>query len=179
MGLSIVQKLIELFESKIFLESKVSKGTSINFTIAFEDTSIDLIEYNPDCEVDFSINLINILLVEDNKINQLVTKKILEKLNYKCHIVEGGIEAIEILKNETFDLILMDINMPGMNGFETTIKIRQNNITMPIIALTAFSKHEIEQEAINSGMNAVVIKPYKTLELYSIISELTHKKNAD
>ena len=178
LGLSIVQKLIELFESKIFLESKVGEGTSINFTIAFEDSSIDSIEYNPDCEVDFSLNVINILLVEDNKINQLVTKKILEKLNYKCHIVEVGAEAIEILKKETFDLILMDINMPGMNGFETTIKIRQNKITTPIIALTAFSKHEIEQEAIDSGMDAVVIKPYKKSELYSIMSELI-KKNAD
>ena len=69
--------------------------------------------------------------------------------------------------------------MPGMNGFETTIKIRQNNIKTPIIALTAFSKHEIEQEAIISGMDAVVIKPYKSSELYSIISELVHKKNAD
>jgi len=69
--------------------------------------------------------------------------------------------------------------MPVMDGFETTIKIRQNNIKTPIIALTAFSKHEIEQEAIISGMDAVVIKPYKSSELYSIISELVHKKNAD
>lgn len=179
LGLSIVQKLIELFNSKIHLQSELGKGTSFKFSIKFKNGSAETFETPTIIVLDEIYSKLKVLIVEDNKINQLVTKKILEKLNYKCHIVEAGIEALEILKTITFDLILMDINMPGMNGFETTIKIRQNNITTPIIALTAFSKHEIEQEALNSGMNAVVIKPYKKSELYSIISELTHKKNAD
>ena len=90
---------------------------------------------------------LKVLIVEDNKINQIVTKKILEKLHFKSHVTESGIEALEIVSKETFDLILMDINMPGMNGFETTIQIRQMNIETPIVALTAFSKLEIEKEA--------------------------------
>jgi CheY-like chemotaxis protein len=117
--------------------------------------------------------------VEDNKINQFVTKKLLEKIDFECHIAENGFDALEILKKENFDLILMDINMPGLNGFETTIKIRQSNITTPIIALTAFSKLEVEKDSIDSGLNAVVVKPFEFSELYSIISCLVDKKNAD
>ena len=179
LGLSIVKKLISLFESEIQLQSELGKGTTFNFTIKFKNVSSESSE-NANVEIVNTIfSNLKVLIVEDNKINQLVTRKILEKSQCNCTVVEAGIEALEILKTETFDLILMDINMPEMNGFETTIKIRQNKITTPIIALTAFSKHEIEQEAIDSGMDAVVIKPYKKSELYSIISELVHKKNAD
>ena len=179
LGLSIVKKLISLFESEIHLHSELGKGTTFNFSIKFKNVNSELSEIaNVEIEKTVFLNL-NVLIVEDNKINQLVTRKILEKSKCSCFVAESGIKALEILEREAFDLILMDINMPGMNGFETTINIRNNNIKTPIIALTAFSKHEIEQEAIVSGMDAVVIKPYKTSELYSIISELVHKKNAD
>ncbi len=179
LGLSIVKKLIDLFDTKIQLQSELGKGTTFNFTIKFKNVSSESSEIANVEIVNTVFSNLKVLIVEDNKINQLVTRKILEKSQCNCTVVEAGIEALEILETETFDLILMDINMPGMNGFETTIKIRQNNIKTPIIALTAFSKHEIEQEAIISGMDAVVIKPYKTSELYSIISELVQKKNAD
>ena len=179
LGLSIVKKLISLFESEIQLQSELGKGTTFNFTIKFKNVSSESSEIANVEIVNTVFSNLKVLIVEDNKINQLVTRKILEKSQCNCTVVEAGLEALEILETETFDLILMDINMPGINGFETTIKIRQNNIKTPIIALTAFSKHEIEQEAIISGMDAVVIKPYKTSELYSIISELVQKKNAD
>jgi CheY-like chemotaxis protein len=178
LGLSIVKKLITLFKSEIHLQSELGKGSAFNFTIKFKNVSSESSEI-ANVEIGNTIfSNLKVLIVEDNKINQLVTRKILEKSQCNCSVVDAGAEALEILKIETFDLILMDINMPGMNGFETTIKIRQNKITTPIIALTAFSKHEIEQEAIDSGMNAVVIKPYKKSELYSIMSELI-RKNAD
>ena len=180
LGLSIVQKLIDLFDSKIYLESEIGKGTQFNFSIKFKNCSDDNYKIL-NCEVtDDLFTGFKVLIVEDNKINQLVTKRFLEKIDFVCHVVENGIDALEILKKEHFDLILMDINMPGWNGFETTIKIRQNNITTPIVALTAFSKLEIEQEAMDSGMDAIVIKPYKTSELHSVISYLIDKtKNAD
>ena len=179
LGLSIVKKLIYLFNSKIHLQSELGKGTQFNFSIAFKNCSVE--DSNLlDIRVSYDSFLGHkVLIVEDNKINQLVTKKLLEKIDFECHVVESGIDALEILKKEDFDLILMDINMPGWNGFETTIKIRQNNIITPIVALTAFSKLEVEKEAIDSGMNAVVVKPYEFPELYSIISNLVVKKNAD
>ena len=179
LGLSIVQKLINLFNSKIYLQSELGKGTQFNFSIEFKNGSVEdskLLDYEVSYDL-FSGH--KVLIVEDNKINQFVTKKLLEKIDFECHIAENGFDALEILKKENFDLILMDINMPGLNGFETTIKIRQSNITTPIIALTAFSKLEVEKDSIDSGMNAIVIKPYEFSELYSIISYLVDKKNAD
>ncbi len=180
LGLSIVQKLIELFNSKIHLQSELGKGASFKFSIKFKNGSGKTLETPTILVLDEIDSKLKVLIVEDNKINQIVTKKILEKLHFKSHVTESGIEALEIVSKETFDLILMDINMPGMNGFETTIQIRQMNIETPIVALTAFSKLEIEKEAYDSGMNAIVIKPFKILEMRKIITDLINKtKNAD
>lgn len=174
-GLSIVHYLIETFDSKIHLQSELGKGTTFNFTIKFKNDRTDSLELaNLKIKNRIFLNL-KVLIVDDNKINQLVTRANLKKIKCNCFLAESGLEALEKLTKETFDLILMDINMPEMNGFETTIKIRQNNITTPIIALTAFSKDEIEQKALNSGFNAVVIKPYKKLELQTIIYNLVKK----
>ena len=179
LGLSIVQKLIELFNSEIHLQSEFGKGTTINFTIEFETVPTDDSDFiNTD---DLLENRsLKVLIVEDNKINQLITKKILEKNNFDCQVVGTGFDALETLKATTFDVILMDINMPGMDGFETTMNIRKSGITIPIIALTAFSKHEVEEKALNSGINAIVIKPYQPEELYGVIKSLINNiKNAD
>ena len=179
LGLSIVQKLIELFDSEIHLQSEVGKGTTINFTIEFETVTTDDTDFiNADNLLEN--RFLKILIVEDNKINQLITKKILEKNNFECQVVGTGFDALEILKATTFDVILMDINMPGMDGFETTVNIRNIGITIPIIALTAFSKHEVEKRALNSGINAIVIKPFQTDELLGVIKNLINNiKNAD
>jgi CheY-like chemotaxis protein len=82
--------------------------------------------------------MIHVLVVEDNRINQMITRKQLKKNNYKCS-VDNGYDALEILEKENFDLILMDINVPLINGFETTKLIRLKGIDIPIVALTAFN----------------------------------------
>ena len=117
--------------------------------------------------------------MEDNKINQVVTKKILESNNFKCQIIDDGYEAINLLENENFYVVLMDINMPIINGFETTKLIRKKGMTIPVIALTAFDKQEITEEALSSGMNDIIIKPFEPIKLFQIITNLIHKKNAD
>jgi CheY-like chemotaxis protein len=126
--------------------------------------------------VDLSTSMLyKVLIVEDNKINQLVTKKILEKSQYHCEVVDNGYDALEILDKEIFDVILMDINMPIMNGFETTRRIRLMNIQTPIIALTAFDKDEITEEAIFSGINDIIIKPFDPIKLFKVINNLILK----
>ena len=130
--------------------------------------------------VDLSNNYnYRILVVEDNKINQVVTKKILESNNFKCTIVEDGYAAINLLENEKFDIVLMDINMPIINGFETTKLIRNKGIQIPIIALTAFDKQEITEQALSSGMNDIIIKPFEQAKLFQIITNLVTIKKAD
>ena len=120
-----------------------------------------------------------VLVVEDNKINQLITQKIIKKNNYICTLADDGFQALEILEKEYFDAILMDINMPVMNGFETTRKIRLKGIKTPIIALTAFTKAEIIEEVISAGMNDIIIKPFESVKLYQVITDQINKtKNA-
>ena len=116
------------------------------------------------------------MVVEDNKINQMVTKKIIENSNLKCTIVDDGYAAMVALERETFDVILMDINMPLINGFETTRKIRAKGFDIPVIALTAFDKQEITEEAISAGMNDIIVKPFEPAKLFQVISNQIHKK---
>ena len=180
LGLSIVQKLTELFGSKIHLESEEGVGTTFSFTIGFEADETKKNEIINNIVVDLSSNhFYKILVVEDNKINQIVTKKILESNNFKCTILEDGYAAIELLDKENFDVILMDINMPIINGFDTTKLIRKKGITTPVIALTAFDKQEITEQALSCGMNDIIIKPFEQGKLFQVINNLVTKKNVD
>ena len=177
LGLSIVRKLINLFGSEIYIESEEFKGTTFYFTLAFEADEKLKNQLINNIDVDLSTNKnYRILVVEDNKINQIVTKKILEGNNYKCTILEDGYAAINLLENEKFDLVLMDINMPIINGFETSKLIRSKGIQTPIIALTAFDKQEITEQALASGMNDIIIKPFESAKLFQIISNLLTNK---
>lgn len=177
LGLSIVKKLLGLFGSAISIESKVGEGTLFSFIIPFEydpDKNVELIN---NMEVDLTPSQIyTILVVEDNLINQLVTKKILKKNNYKCVVVDDGFAALEILENERFDVILMDINMPLINGFDTTRRIRHKGIKTPVIALTAFDKGEITEEAISAGINDIITKPFEPLNFFKIIDNMIIKQ---
>jgi CheY-like chemotaxis protein len=84
--------------------------------------------------------------------------------------VDDGYASIVALERERFDLILMDINMPLINGFDTTRKIREKGIEIPIIALTAFDKQEVTEEAISAGMNDIMVKPFEPSKLFQVIS---------
>jgi CheY-like chemotaxis protein len=132
-----------------------------------------------DIDVDLSLNkFYKILVVEDNKINQIVTKKILESNNFKCTVLDDGYAAINLLAEEHFDVILMDINMPIINGFDTTALIRKKGIATPIIALTAFDKQEITEQALSSGINDIIIKPFEQAKLFQVINNIINNKNA-
>jgi hypothetical protein len=177
LGLSIVQKLIEFFGSKIYIESDENKGATFSFTIGFDVDESKKNEIINNINVDISMNQLHkILVVEDNKINQVVTKKILENNNFKCTILDDGYAALNLLETEQFDIILMDINMPIINGFETTKLIRNNDIKIPIIALTAFDKQDILEQALSSGMNDIIIKPFEQSKLVQVINNVINKK---
>ncbi|MEN9335410.1 MAG: Sensor histidine kinase RcsC [Bacteroidota bacterium] len=176
LGLSIVQRLVELFGSQIELQSEVGKGTTFSFTMGFEadESKRNEILYNIDVDLS-TVQVYRILVVEDNKINQVVTKKILETNHFKCTILDDGYAAIDALENEHYDIVLMDINMPIINGFETTKLIRKKGIQTPVIALTAFDKQEITEQAISVGINDIIIKPFEPSKLFQVISNLIEK----
>lgn len=176
LGLSIVKRLLGLFNSDISLKSEIGVGTEFTFTIAFEYDPEKTNEIINNIPVDLSSNkLLKVLVVEDNKINQIVTEKILKKNNYICTLVDDGYEAIKILEEENFDIVLMDINMPLINGFETSRRIRNKGIKIPIVALTAFDKEEIIEEAISAGINDIIVKPFDSVKLFKIINVLISK----
>ncbi len=117
------------------------------------------------------------LVVEDNKINQVITKKMLNKRGISCDIANNGTEAVEMAGNHSYDGILMDIHMPGISGVEATIQIRKFDKEIPIIALTAISLDDSLETFFAAGCNDVVTKPFKPEVFYQKIGEniLAHK----
>ncbi len=169
LGLAIVKRFVDSFGGQIYIDSELNKGTTIRFSIPLilgEEVVRDTSNKNS-----MSIENLSVLVVEDNKVNQIVTQKILEKNKLKCTIAVDGFHALEILETEKFDIILMDIHMPKMNGFETTEKIHELGITTPIIALTASDKYELEGDISKYKMKDILVKPFEFHDLRQIIEK--------
>jgi PAS domain S-box-containing protein len=180
LGMSITKKLIDLMEGEIIIESEKDKGTKIKIHLTLEKGNRANIVYDT---IDSSkINLENkkILLVEDNELNRIITQYSLNTINCITTEAENGKEAIEILKNNTFDLILMDIQMPIMDGFETTMYIRNNlKLNIPIIALSANAfKTEIEK-CKEVGMDDYITKPFNEKSLFETIIKHLNLSNKE
>lgn len=174
LGLAIVKKILQIFGSEITVESELGNGTVFTFCIDFEFNFMKTNKISTATNLT-SNEVFKVLVVEDNHINQLITRKTIEKNNYSCKVVDDGFKALEILENEEFDIILMDINMPLMNGFEASRQIRLKGIYTPIIALTAFDKSEITDEALLSGINDIIVKPFDSEQLFKVINGLIIK----
>ncbi|MEY2830041.1 MAG: hypothetical protein RIQ33_1899 [Bacteroidota bacterium] len=174
LGLTITKKLIELHQSNIFLQSEVGKGTTFYFDIEFKITdqvaNENIIKILSNDKKD--LNGRKILVVEDNAFNQLVAVKFLEKWNVEVDVAENGLIALDKIKTHNYDLILMDIQMPEMNGIEATAAIRnmedEQLKNIPIIAFTAAADSESEK-LIAQGMNDCVSKPFNPTELFNKI----------
>jgi signal transduction histidine kinase/CheY-like chemotaxis protein len=160
LGLPIVRKLLALSNSEIKLESELGEGSTFSFDLtydilnkAYKKESVQTLDTK-------ELKGKRILIVEDNRINQTVTRKILEREEVVCSIAENGRIAIDMEKNNEYDLILMDINMPVMNGLNATRGIRERNKDIPILALTAVEVEEMRFSIYDSGMNDIIVKPY-------------------
>ncbi|WP_084050558.1 ATP-binding protein [Aquimarina macrocephali] len=170
LGLSIVKKILKLQGSDIILKSKPGKGTSVLFTMKF-DIPEQLIEKNTFSGNghDESLESINVLLVEDNKVNQLITEKIISNYGFYCDSANDGKEAVDMVKKNKYSMILMDIMMPKMDGFEATKYIKQFDKGIPIVALTAISE-KLNREKFNEvGIYTVLNKPVDPKLLYETI----------
>ena len=179
LGLSIVKKILELMGSTIYLKSETGKGSTFSFELEFEKTTIDEVKIEITHKIE-NLNNKNVLLVEDNKINQMITQKMLEKKAISCVIIENGEEAIEHVKNNHYDLILMDVHLPGINGTEATSEIRKFNSITPIIALTAISLNENKEMLLSFGMNDVITKPFDPEQFYNIVTAyLTNSRQSN
>lgn len=174
LGLSIVKKILELMDSTIHLSSESGKGSTFTFELLFDKGQKEVLKSAPMTTVN-SENKKVILLVEDNKINQMITQKMLENKGISCVIVDSGEEAIENVKTNQYDLILMDVHLPSMSGTEATTVIRTFDNQTPIIALTAISLNENKETLLSFGMNEVITKPFEPDYFYSVVFEYLAK----
>ena len=172
LGLTIVKKLINLLGSEIKLYSKVDYGSTFMFDLVLAVNSHEIQIEKPKLYSNDVLTDKNVLIVEDNKINQMITKKMLENKGMKCQIIDNGEDAILIAKNnKTFDLVLMDVHLPGINGTIATEEIRKFDKETPIIALTAISLNENREMLLSYGMTDVITKPFEPENFYRIIAK--------
>ncbi|RAJ14497.1 ATP-binding protein [Olleya aquimaris] len=164
LGLSIVKGLIDILKGKIYMKSELGKGTTFFFEIPMKKSNEIIVEKKANYfnEVDeLELSNIKILVVEDNKINQMITKKILNKMKLYCDVVDNGEEAVDKVKTINYDVVLMDIHMPGISGIEATKIIRTFDKELTIFALTAVTIEDKMQEFEDAGFTDIIPKPFK------------------
>ena len=176
MGMNIVKNLIQLQDGCFSLKSVEGEGTTFQFTLPYKKMAQQpnqLPEIQSSISPDKHHTKLNILIAEDEKLNQLIYKKQMSKFNHNYRIAENGYEAIEILQQENFDLILLDMQMPGMNGDEVLTKIRgempEPLRSIPVICVSATVNTNTIEALQKAGANGYLTKPYKEIELADII----------
>jgi PAS domain S-box-containing protein len=176
LGLAIVKQLVEAQGGTIDIKTKVNKGSTFSFVLDFKKTSIEAVHEPEILELDSTIKNTKILVVEDMELNQLLMKTLLDDFGFECDITANGKLAIEKLKTKTYDIILMDLQMPEMNGFEATEYIRKKmKLEIPIIALTADVTTVDVEKCKAVGMNDYIAKPVDERLLYSKLISFSKK----
>ena len=176
LGLAIVKQLVEPQGGTIKVQSKVNEGSTFSFILSFQKTNAEAEMETEIVELDTEIKNIKVLVVEDIPLNQLLMKTILDDFGFERDIAGNGKIAIEKLESKSYDVVLMDLQMPEMNGFEATDYIRNTlNLRIPIIALTADVTTVDLAKCKAVGMNDYIAKPVDERILYSKIVGLVRK----
>ncbi len=166
LGLTICKRLVTMMGGEIWVESQLNKGSSFDFIITFgiQTKNIQMLE-EPKTNI-IMMKEVKILLVEDNLINQQLARKILESKGIMVMIANNGKEAVDMVSKVDFDAILMDIQMPEMDGYEATRLIRQQYTILPIIAMTANVMNDDKNKCLKASMNDYLAKPIDIKELF-------------
>ncbi|MEC9486071.1 MAG: response regulator [Prosthecochloris sp.] len=194
LGLAIVDRLVSFMGARVKVESRTGEGSHFHFRLRFDKMALQasgescaLSREHRSCRSSRSSRADRaaeessdrILVVEDNAINQKVAQAMLEKMGYRSELAENGKEALEALQRKTFALVLMDLQMPVMDGFEATRHIREGkgntaNSRIPVIAMTANATREDRQRCIESGMDDYLSKPVQRQVLQDMLDRWLH-----
>lgn len=167
LGLAVVKNLLSLMDSQLNVTSKLGFGSTFYFSLLLDKVKVKNNENTENRKLDGK----KVLLVDDNAVNIFIAKQILQKQKMIVSTAKDGLEAIEKAKKQNVDIILMDIQMPIMNGFEATKKIREFNKKTPIYALSASILEDSKKELIEYGFNGLLLKPFKPNDLIYNIKE--------
>jgi len=177
LGLSITKKLLELMNSKIDVKSELGRGSEFSFELEMKESTAALAEQEVILKT--STETLAVLVVDDNRVNQIVASNFLFKWGHTVTCASGGAEALDLVTKKEFDLILMDLQMPDKDGYETAMEIRKMGgkyfKEVPIIALTADILPEVKEKAFHSGMNDYLSKPFQVSDLQVMIHKYVKK----
>ncbi len=176
LGLAIIKKLLQLLNSEIYVESQPGKGSNFYFSVWFEKSDITQIADAPKDESKEKLGGLKILLVEDVEFNSILAKKMLTNWGAEVSVAENGLKAIDKVRTEKFDLILMDVQMPVMDGLTASREIRKFNKEIPIFPLTASTSAKMQEEFKEMGISDFIFKPINPDNLHRTILKQLYKK---
>jgi len=172
LGLPIVKSIVETMDSEIKVESEIGEGSTFYFILDLKVVPEQELEKKTKKRKN-NLEGIKVLLVEDNLINVMVGQQILEKAKLIVDVANDGMSAVEKIKEKDYDVVLMDIQMPVMDGYTTTKEIRKFNKELPILALSASVFMEVKDKISASGMNGFIFKPFNPEDLLDQIHRVT------
>jgi PAS domain S-box-containing protein len=178
LGLAISRKLVELAGGTIGVTSQPGEGACFHFTLPFAEAKGEQDSQNPPPAEARSIAGLSILVVDDNPVNQTVTRELLERAGASVEVAGDGQRALEILADRDFDCVLMDIQMPVLDGFETTRRIRADKrlATQVVVAMTANAASEDRRRCMDAGMDGFITKPIRPHLLYDTLASLAQRQ---
>ncbi|TYP75220.1 response regulator [Aquimarina intermedia] len=166
---TIVKSLATALDSEIIKQDSSFSGSEYAFAVTFKKASQHTEQSIAEKTV--TSDKLRALVVDDNKLNLLVADKILSSENFDCTTIDNGYDAIDLVRDNSYDIILMDINMPKLNGIGTTKRIREFDQATPIIALTAVDVTQLNRQIIQAGLNDYILKPYDKNHLLELINK--------
>ena len=186
LGLHICSRLVQMMGGRIWVESEIGKGANFHFTVRLRvanNAVCKTVAHEELSPATVAASHLRILVAEDNHVNQVLASRLLERRGHEVVVVGDGQEVLEVLSKQVFDVILMDVQMPKMDGFEATAEIRRRNQSSgshtPIVAMTAHAFKEDQQRCLACGMDDYLAKPIRPEELDSVLSRVAHRSPAE
>lgn len=176
LGLSISQKLVELMGGKLSVKSELQKGSNFSFTIELFNTQskADTVINTAKLKELKSLKGIRILLAEDNEINMAVARKFLKRWDIELAEAKNGAEALELFNHHNYDMLLLDLEMPVMDGFDTIREVRKKDPLLPAVAFTAAVFENMQETLAGHGFSSYIQKPFRPEDLYNLIVAQVH-----